>query len=692
MNENQDFIFDNEEIFNRISLELRKAQKSIKVAAAWFTDPDLLAILIEKASQGIKVDVIISDNVNNEKLDFDELKRLGGTVLRVKNTGYGMMHQKFCIIDDCIAIHGSYNWSVNARTNNDESITITDIPYMVNKMSQHFENIKSKGDKIEEKGKLNLKNLITSVFRSSNGKKTSEELRSEGGEQLVRKESEKDIQIELSQEEKDKLDYEKVLDQMIAAEVSNFDRNLLKQEGYERAKLNNGDSQVLCSALDSVYSVFINDINVVEDKKNRLTARIKEHEVRILDSSKEKIELRKKTTEEEFTNKSQNIDSRLTTIKTQIQTLQNEIKQIQEIDIAEHERKKGLFKVKIHELELEFVKPAIRWFEFIPTFSFFLGILGYLILFYSSAAYILIFSEADAKTAQFNGTLASLPPPEVFNPDAMPLALEKGFGGIAMVFLFVFIPLTLSIVDNFLTGMKNWLSTLIAFILIIIVDGFIAYKVAASIHQIELLTGKTIEPWTWTNAFTNVNFYLVFVLGALGLLMFKLIYKKLISLFSERNPDLEKQKKKTESKQYLIDTEDLNTLIKESKNKIMEKESQILFHENESVNLTAIKENLPSIKVSTIEKIDLELNLKIQNIKSITAIYNSHIENDKLPISIDSINDRINIYLEGWSNYLHDIYSISKATTMAQSALEEAKKWKEDRIQKKLIDFRITNL
>jgi hypothetical protein len=689
MSENQDFIFDNEEIFKRISLELRKAQKSIKVAAAWFTDPDLLAILIEKASQGIKVDVIISDNVNNEKLDFEELKRLGGTVLRVKNTGYGMMHQKFCVIDNNIAIHGSYNWSVNARTNNDESITITDIPYMVNKMSEHFENIKSKGVKIEEKGESNLKNLFKSVFNSFNGKKASENEKSV--EESTEKESEKTNQVELSQEEKDKLDYEKVLDQMIAAEVSNFDRNLLKQEGYERAKLNNGDFQVLGSALDSVYSVFINDINVVEDKKNRLIAKIKEHEVRTLDSAKEKIELRKKTTEEEFTSKSQNIDSRITTIKTQIQNLKNEIKQILEIEIAEYERKKALLKAKIQELEIEFVKPAIRWFELIPTCLFFLGILGYLIVFYSSAAYILIFSEADAKTAQFNGTLASLPPPEIFNPDAMTLALEKGFGGIAMVFLFVFVPLSLSIIEAFLTGIKSWISKLLAFLLIIIVDAFIAYKVAASIHQIELLTGKTTEPWTWANAFTNVNFYLVFVLGALGLLMFKLIYNKLISLFSERNPDLEKQKKKTESKQHLIEIEDLNTLIKESKDKIVEKESQILFHENESTNLNTIKEYLPSKRTSALEKLEMELNLKMQNIKSITAIYISHIENDKLPISIDSINDRINIYLEGWSNYLHDIYSISKATSMAQSALEEAKKWKEDRIQKKLIDFRIIN-
>lgn len=64
MNENQDVIFDNEPFFERLISELQKAERCIKVAAAWFTDPDLLNALISKAKEGIHVGGIISDNGN----------------------------------------------------------------------------------------------------------------------------------------------------------------------------------------------------------------------------------------------------------------------------------------------------------------------------------------------------------------------------------------------------------------------------------------------------------------------------------------------------------------------------------------------------------------------------------------------------------------------------------------------------
>lgn len=683
MPENQDFIYDNEEIFERLSSELQKANKSIKVAAAWFTDPDLLKILEEKAKEGIKIDVIISDNVNNEKLDFSKLRNLGGSVLKVKNTGYGMMHQKFCVIDEILAIHGSYNWSVNARNNNDESITITDIPYMVNKMSEHFENIKSKGEKVELSKKNGFKSLLNKFLGNTNGKHIkSEEIEEEISDQGV-----SNIQDELSQEEQEKLEYQKVLDQMIAAEVSNFDRQLLKSEGYERAELNNGDHQVLSSALDSVYSVFINEINVVEDKKNRLKGKINEHEVRTIDSAKERFDLNKNTLETEFFTTEQQLKSRITTLKTQVENLKNEIKQIIDVEIQEIERKKEVLKGKIKELELEFVKPALRWFEIIPYSILLIGLLGYLIVFYSSAAYILIFSEADAKTAELNG--AQILPPDIFNPDAIDLALQKGWGGILIVFLFVFIPLSLSLIDIFLSGIKKGWSFFWSIVLIILVDVFIAFRVAKSIHEIKYLSGQINDPWEGSNAFTDVNFYLVFILGALGLLMFKLIYKKLVSYFEERNPDLDKQQKKKIVEHHNEEIESLNRSKKDCNDRIIEKESQILFEGNEEILLIEKKDSLPSKKAIALEKLETELNLKIQNIKSITAIYNSHIDNDKLPISIDSINDRINIYLEGWSNYLHEVYAIRKATEMALLAHEAAKRWKDEKIEKKLIDFRI---
>lgn len=275
-NFDQEVIFDNTKIHQRIMDELGKAKNFIYVATAWFTDPTLLGALEERARSGVKVEVIFSDNASNEKLDFTSLKNLGGKVMKIKRSGYGIMHQKFCVIDGKVAISGTYNWSVNAKNNNDESIFISTLTPIIQKYEEHFKKIKSGTEEVKTNNR-SFKSLLKNWLPKGQAKEPEVDV--QAAEPLVPKE-----EPQLTK----KHEYELILDQMIAAEVSNFDRNLLRDEGYQRSKANNGDHQVLGSALDSVYSVFINDINVVEDKKTRLKTKIKEEEVKSIDAEKEK--------------------------------------------------------------------------------------------------------------------------------------------------------------------------------------------------------------------------------------------------------------------------------------------------------------------------------------------------------------------------------------------------------------------
>jgi phosphatidylserine/phosphatidylglycerophosphate/cardiolipin synthase-like enzyme len=245
---NQEVLHDNKEIFNRIEAELKKAEFEIQVASAWFTDDVLFDILLDQLAKGVKIEVIIADNSENEKLDFPFLINKGATVLKIKNVGYGMMHQKFCIIDRKKALHGSYNWSNNAKNNNHESIIVTDHKETVESLINNFNNIR-------ERAKAILSGDDIPIDRSY-------------------PEIKKLKPIEDSHSFK--TEYEKVLDSMIAAEVSSFNRETLRQQGYDRSKSNNGDHQVLNKALDTLYNGFINDIDVIEDKKRRLLTKIDE--------------------------------------------------------------------------------------------------------------------------------------------------------------------------------------------------------------------------------------------------------------------------------------------------------------------------------------------------------------------------------------------------------------------------------
>ena len=114
-----------EEIQPNIAKELRKANQSILLAVAWFTDRELFDILCDKAQANLKVEILLmKDQINAGRLDYARLQRLGGNVHWAKEEDNPLMHNKFCVIDGETVITGSYNWTFKAQSN-EENIVIT---------------------------------------------------------------------------------------------------------------------------------------------------------------------------------------------------------------------------------------------------------------------------------------------------------------------------------------------------------------------------------------------------------------------------------------------------------------------------------------------------------------------------------------------------------------------------------------
>jgi len=114
-----DAIFDG--IEGRILGAFDKAQAMIDVCMAWFTNEILRDKLLEMKDRGIDIRVIIFKDGVNSRCGVD-LTGLNHKEIRADNGG--IMHNKFCVIDNNVVITGSYNWTTNAETRNDENITI----------------------------------------------------------------------------------------------------------------------------------------------------------------------------------------------------------------------------------------------------------------------------------------------------------------------------------------------------------------------------------------------------------------------------------------------------------------------------------------------------------------------------------------------------------------------------------------
>lgn len=129
-------------IQTEISNDLRSARNSIKVAVSWLTDTILLNELIDARKRGIDVKIILSSNeLNIIRFElFQKLIDLGAIVNkkgREDPEKGDFMHYKFYIIDDTIAKSGSYNWSINAITN-DEALDPVSVTKKLSEFNECF--------------------------------------------------------------------------------------------------------------------------------------------------------------------------------------------------------------------------------------------------------------------------------------------------------------------------------------------------------------------------------------------------------------------------------------------------------------------------------------------------------------------------------------------------------------------------
>ena len=115
--------------------ELNKAINTIYVCVAWFTDEELRDVLLTKLNEGVDVRVITYQDGINKKHGVD-FKEIPSTKRRSERGG--IMHSKYCIIDNHVTISGSYNWTDNASEHNDENIEIIQDWNNANICTRHF--------------------------------------------------------------------------------------------------------------------------------------------------------------------------------------------------------------------------------------------------------------------------------------------------------------------------------------------------------------------------------------------------------------------------------------------------------------------------------------------------------------------------------------------------------------------------
>ena len=126
-----------DEIESTIIEKLSSAKYCIWVAMAWFTNEKIYEVLLKKKKEGLNIRLILDDNNKNKRLDFSEFEHY---YILIESKYKNIMHNKFCIIDMKMVLHGTYNWT-NAANYNMETCETVKGTKEVEKFADWFVNM-----------------------------------------------------------------------------------------------------------------------------------------------------------------------------------------------------------------------------------------------------------------------------------------------------------------------------------------------------------------------------------------------------------------------------------------------------------------------------------------------------------------------------------------------------------------------
>jgi mitochondrial cardiolipin hydrolase len=116
------------------------AKRAIDVCVYTVSDDRLCAALIDAYQRGIAVRILSDDHkVHDAGSDVLRLRDRGLDV-RLDDTAFHM-HHKFAIFDGTRLATGSFNWTRNASTGNEENLVVTDDARLVRSFGAQFERL-----------------------------------------------------------------------------------------------------------------------------------------------------------------------------------------------------------------------------------------------------------------------------------------------------------------------------------------------------------------------------------------------------------------------------------------------------------------------------------------------------------------------------------------------------------------------
>ena len=619
---------------SKIIESIASASKEVRIAMAFFTDREITNELIKAHDKGVDVSIILSNDLNNENVK--DLLGFKCKVYTHKANGRGIMHHKFCLIDNSLLLHGSYNYTYNAVNNNEESLNLTDSNNLITEYSIIFDNL--------------LKNLKNEQSMDSN---------------------------QLTFQPKDDANYlEKFTDglkTLISQIFDNFNPKEISDIGYKLSDDSNGAEALFIGYLDSTLSEINSQLNQDDHTKVLVKTRMTASLDRAIETNGKDLESDLNLFAIYSNNQKSQIQVQIDTIKDKIRSKQDEYNNENSV-LTKINATISELGDEIDSLDRQIV---VRKFWVFPTFlKLFLTILllTYLSIFFGSAIWKIFFEEGEIMKLILKGIPPEAPP--LLDADALfKIYNKKGvfFFGIASIFFIIPVLLTsikLIVPNNkFIEYFIGWIIGLF------VLDVVVSILINEHTFEIKRLVSGSSELWSLANAFKSGEFWLIFIFGALPLFLTKFLIENIWNAYNKSNPesvDRERFLMRNSLKRKLLDN---SQELEVYKTKI-----KMILSDKEDLSTTVSKFESDKNQIETIEnnkKFELNERNEKKN-KNLREIYNAFITSvdsgNKLFLQ-NAISGRITSFKQGFFLHLTSLYHPNVATQKINNLETAHKAW-----------------
>ena len=136
---NQVLFFPKNQSLPELVKYLNSAKKSIDLCLYMITCHDLGQAVLNRmeSSDNVRVRLIADHSFAHVKGSLVSELRKRGAFVRIKESDF-LMHHKFAIVDDDLLLSGSFNWTMQAASGNQENVIVSSEPEIVRPFCEHF--------------------------------------------------------------------------------------------------------------------------------------------------------------------------------------------------------------------------------------------------------------------------------------------------------------------------------------------------------------------------------------------------------------------------------------------------------------------------------------------------------------------------------------------------------------------------